>query len=135
MKIHNYDTNKYSKFVVNDIDWKFKNFNFSSGLSGRILGKIKNVNYETKNISDYKDEPTSELFGALGYLTEINLYKNNQNSVHLLNPKLLFKFAPDYMRKENSKIKLNHLNVFNLDRLDSPTNLNSNFGLSRCTEF
>ncbi len=125
LKIHNYDTNKYSKFVVNDIDWKFKNFNFSSGLSGRILGKIKNVNYETKNISDYKDEPTSELFGALGYLTEINLYKNNQNSVHLLNPKLLFKFAPDYMRKENSKIKLNHLNVFNLDRLDSPTNFES----------
>ena len=41
LKIHNYDTNKYSKFVVNDIDWKFKNFNFSSGLSGRILGKIK----------------------------------------------------------------------------------------------
>ena len=125
LKIHNYDTNKYSKFVVNDIDWKFKNFNFPSGLSGRILGKIKNINYETKNISDYKDEPTSELFGALGYLTEINLYKDSKNSVHLLNPKLLFKFAPDYMRKENSKTKLNHLNVFNLDRLDSPTNFES----------
>ena len=109
LKIHNYDTNKYSKFIVNDIDLKFKNFNFSSGLSGRILGKIKNVNYETKNISDYKDEPTSELFGALGYLTEINLYKNSQNSVQLLNPKLLFKFAPDYMRKENSRIKFKSL--------------------------
>ena len=27
LKIHNYDTNKYTKFLVNDFDWKFKETN------------------------------------------------------------------------------------------------------------
>ena len=33
IKVHNYDTNKFTKFFVNDIDWKYKDFNFPSGLS------------------------------------------------------------------------------------------------------
>ena len=46
-----------------------------SGLSNKILGNFKNINYETKNVDLYKDETTSEIFGALGYLSEINLRK------------------------------------------------------------
>ena len=37
-----------------------------------------NVNYEAKNTSDYKTETTSELFGALGLLTEIDMYKETK---------------------------------------------------------
>ena len=50
-------------------------FNLDSGLSNKILGNFKNINYETKNVDLYKDETTSEIFGALGYLTQINLRK------------------------------------------------------------
>ena len=60
-------------FLVNDIDWKFKNFNLKSGFNGSLLGKFKNVNYESKNVSEFKDTPTNEMFGALGYLGEIDL--------------------------------------------------------------
>ena len=39
----------------------------------------------------YKSEPTSEMFGALGWLSEINLYKKTaNNSNHLFSPKILF---------------------------------------------
>ena len=28
LKVHNYETNKLTKFLVNDLDWKFKEFKF-----------------------------------------------------------------------------------------------------------
>ena len=132
-KIHNYDTNKLEKFLVNDLDWKYKSFNFSSGLSGRLLGKLKNVNYETKNTKEYKDEPTQEIFGALGYLTELDLYKKTNNSDHSFTPKILLRYAPGHMRKENDGTRLNNLNVFSLDRLNSYNNFES--GLSSALGF
>ena len=134
LKVHNYDTNKFTKFLTNDIDWKFKTFNLMPGLQSNILGKLKNVNYEVKNVDEYKKEPNSEIFGALGYLTELNLYKDtDNNSNHLLTPKLLFRYAPNHMRKENDGPRLNHLNIFNLDRLNTYNNFES--GLSATLGF
>jgi len=126
LRVHNYDTNKFKNFLINDFDWKYKSFNFLSGLKGSLLGKFKNVNYETRNISKYKNDPSSEFYGALGYLSELNLYKRkNINTEHLLTPKILFRYAPDHMRKEDNGSRLNHLNVFSLDRLSSADNFES----------
>tara|TARA_E500000178_G_scaffold209670_1_gene206893 strand:- start:3377 stop:5692 length:2316 start_codon:yes stop_codon:yes gene_type:complete len=122
-KHHTYDTNKNTKFLVNDFDWKFKKFNFASGFNGELLGKIKNVNYEANNTTEYKKEPTSELFGALGYLTEINLFKRTKNnSSHTLTPKVLLRYAPGHMRNQNNGPRLNHFNAFSLDRLNKYNN-------------
>ena len=132
-KIHNYETNKYKRFLNNNIDWKLSNLNYQNGLSGSILGKVKNVNYETKNESKFKDEPTSEVFGALGYLAEINLKKIKNNSKESLIPKFLLRFSPEHMRKSEGDTKLNHLNIFNLDRLNSDDNFES--GMSATVGF
>ena len=133
LKVHNYDTNRFTKFLINDIDWKYKNLNFKSGFNGNILGKFKNINYEAKN-TEFKTDTTSEFFGALGYLTEIDLFKRtNNNFNHLLTPKMLVRLAPDYMRKETDGLRLNHLNIFNLDRLN--TNNNFEGGLSTTIGF
>ncbi len=133
LKVHNFDTNKHTKFLINDIDWKYRNLNFDSGLSGKILGKLKNINYEAKN-TEFKTDTTSEIFGALGYLAELNLFKKTENKLtHLLTPKVLLRYAPDYMRKETDGAKLNHLNIFSLDRLD--TNNNFEGGLSTTVGF
>ena len=119
LKVHNYDTNKFTKFLVNDFNWKYKNLNLNNGLSGRLLGKFKNVNYETKNVSNYKNEPTSEIFGALGFLTKLDLYKDvENNSKHLLTPKMLLRYSPSGMRNENNSARLKYSNIFDIDRLD-----------------
>ena len=124
LKVHNFDTNKVKRFLINDFDWKMSKYNFASGVQGSLLGKFKNVNYETNNIDVYKSEPTSEMFGALGWLSEIDLYKKTKNnSNHLFSPKILFRYSPGQMRKEDDNARLNHLNIFNLDRL----NVNDNF--------
>jgi LPS-assembly protein len=135
LKVHNYDTNKFEKFFINDLDWKFRKFNFPSGLESQILGKFKNVNYEAKNTNEYKDDTTSEIFGALGYLTKLNLFKKSKNSTdQLLTPKLLLRYAPGQMRKDfNDATKLNNLNIFSLDRLNSYNNFEN--GLSATVGF
>ncbi len=126
IQVRNYDTNKFTKFFINDIDWKYRNTNFKSGFSGNFLGKLKNINYEAKNTLEYKDDTTNEIFGALGYLAKIDLFKSTNNqSKHFLSPKALFRYSPDHMRKETETVRLSHLNIFSLDRLNTSSNFES----------
>ena len=131
-KFHNYDTNKSTNFLVNNLDWNFKDLNFNSGLQSKIIGQIKNINYESKNVELYKEEPTNEIFGALGLLNEINLQKSDKFSNHLLTPKLLLRYSPGSMRKENEGFRLNPINAFSLDRINNlnnfETGLSATFG-------
>ena len=93
------------------------------------------INYEAKNTDEYKDDPTTEVFGALGYLTQLNLFKKSKdNTDQLLTPKLLLRYAPGQMRKNlKDKTKLNNLNIFSLDRLNSYNNFEN--GLSATVGF
>ena len=51
-KVHNYDTNKLTNFLVNDFEWTSNDLNFLHGVNTKFLGNVKNINYETKNV-DY----------------------------------------------------------------------------------
>ena len=45
---------------------------------------------KVKMFHEYKDEFTNEIFGALGILNEIDLYKKTEkDSSHILTPKFL----------------------------------------------
>ena len=122
LKTHNYDTNKLTNFFVNDFNWRFKDIYFNSGLNTKILGNIKNINYEAKNVDIYKDDPTSEIYGALGLLTQLNLQKNIGKQNHLLTPKILLRFSPGSMRKETSGSRLDPINAFSMDRIGNINN-------------
>ena len=122
LKVHNYDTNKTSNFLTNDFNWVSKNLLSENGVTGQILGNIKNINYSTKNIDLYKDDSTNELFGALGYLAEIDLEKNSNEKKHLLTPKMLVRYSPGSMRKESDGARLGTQNAFYLNRLNDKIN-------------
>ena len=129
LKVRNYDTNKYEKFLVNKFDWNIKDFNFQSGFKGKLSSLLKNINYETKNVKKYTNEPTSEFHGALGYLTEVNLTKNQGSTNHFLKPKILMRYAPGSMRQEKDEGgRLTPIKAFSLDRLSNIYNFES--GLS-----
>ena len=49
-KIRNYDTNKLESFFINNFNWE-KDYNFISNINTKLLGNIKNINYETKNVA------------------------------------------------------------------------------------
>ena len=132
-KTHKYDTNKLTNFLVNDFDWNFKDTNFDNGLKGKLLGIIKNVNYETKNVDLYKKDTTNELYGAIGYLTEISLQKNQGKGNHLLKPKMLVRYSPGNMRKELGGTRLSPGSAFSLNRVDNINNFET--GLSSTLGF
>jgi len=121
LRVNNYDTNKTAKLLINDFNWKLDEQLFNSGIRGSLIGKFKNVNYETKNIESFKEDTTNELFGAIGYLAEIDLIKKNLAtfSESLLSPKILFRLSPGNMRKQNDGPVLNAQNAFSLDRLSN----------------
>ena len=134
LKIHNYDTNKTSKFFVNNFNWNSPNKSLISGIQTELLGKIKNINYESKNIPEFKDDTTNELFGGIGFLTKLDLYKKIENfSEHFLTPKVLLRYAPGEMKKEKSDSKLNPTKAFNIDRLNNNNNFET--GLSATIGF
>tara|TARA_B100001057_G_scaffold483343_1_gene559937 strand:+ start:3165 stop:5480 length:2316 start_codon:yes stop_codon:yes gene_type:complete len=131
MKMSNYDTNKSEKFFVNDLDWTLeKNFG-NLPYDGKFITNLKNVNYEAKNVDKLKRELTHEFFGAIGYLASIDLIKESSaNSNQLLTPKILFKYAPNHMKKDTGDHNLHNKNIFNLDRLESSSSIEGGTSLT-----
>ena len=122
LEVHNYDTNKHTNFFVNDFEWDSNDIILNSKVKNRFLGKLKNINYEAKNVDVYKKDTTHELFGAIGLFSEINFKKKEAFATHLLTPKLLLKLSPGQMRKETSGSRLTPIDAFNLDRLNTINN-------------
>lgn len=121
-KAHNYDTNKFTNFFVNDFDFESKESVFKDFLNSKVLVNLKNINYESKNVDIYKKNPTSEIFGSLGFLSQINLQKIKENSLYSLKPKILLRAAPGSMRQEENSSKLTPDNAFNMNRVSNINN-------------
>ena len=133
-KIENNDTNKTNRTLINDFAWNYKDMFFKNGIKSKIFSEIKNVNYDSKNIEGLKSDQNSEVFGALGYLSEIDFYKDyNALNRHLLTPKILLRYAPGNMRKETTGGRINNLNIFTLNRTPSTNNFEN--GLSATLGF
>ena len=121
VKIHNYDTNKLTSFIVNDFNWESKEKLFNSGVNTKLLANIKNINYEAKNVEPYKESTTSEIYGALGLLADLSYLKNIIIQA-TFTPKLLLRGAPGSMRKETSGPRLDPISAYSLKRLDNQNN-------------
>ena len=121
-KVHSYDTNKLKSYFINDFNFNSNSHNLGPVIKGEILGNLKNINYETKNVDSFKEDFTSEVFGSLGYLGKIDLFKKNNEVQHLLTPKLFLRYAPGSMRKQENGKRLTAKNAFNLNRIDNIDN-------------
>ena len=121
-KAHKYDTNKFTNFFVNDLEWESNDYIFNSKVKNKFLGKLKNINYEASNVDVYKDKTTNELFGAIGLLSEIDFQKKIGETTSLLTPKLMMKIAPGSMRKDTGGSRLTPLDAFNIDRINKIDN-------------
>ena len=131
LKIHNYNTNKTKKIFSNNLNWKIDQPFSENIYNGSLLANFKNFNYETKNISGFKEHGTSELFGAIGYLASLDLIKNKNDGIEqFLTPKLLIRTSPNKMKKETGEIYLYNQDIFSLDRLNVDGNMESGTSLT-----
>ena len=72
LKIHNYDTNKFENYLINDFNWVFDKTYGDLNYDGKFIFDLKNVNYEAKNTNNLKEDTTHEIFGGIGYLSSID---------------------------------------------------------------
>lgn len=130
-KVHNYDTNKLTSFFVNDLDWSSRELVFKTGVKSKVITNLRNINYEAKNVDAYKNDTTSELYGAIGYLSQLNLEKISKYAKQKLKPKILFRYSPNKnMRKEENGSILDPVNAFNLNRLNNTNNYETGLSAS-----
>ena len=129
-KVHNYDTDKYKNFLINDLDWTSDNLTKNNIFENQILTKLKNINYEVKNVDKFKSDTTNELYGAIGLLTSIDLFKKDKNSDYLLKPKMLLRYSPNHMRKSTGSFNLLSRDIFSLDRLKDDTSFEGGTNLT-----
>ena len=132
LKVRKYETNKFTNFLINDFSWS-NTFKKDSIFKNKLIGNLKNINYETKNVDEFKKDTTNEVFGALGYLTQLHLKKENDFATHLLKPKFLLRYAPGSMRKEINGNRVTPLTAFSMDRLENINNFET--GLSATVGF
>ena len=130
LKFRNYDTNKETKFLTNDLYWKSKDILFDTGVSTKILGSLKNINYEVNNVDIYKNDFTTEIYGALGLLSQLKLEKDTNDTKHFLTPKFLLRYAPGSMRKDSSGSKLDPLKAFSMDKVDDINNFETGLNVT-----
>ena len=129
--MHNYDTNKLTSFLVNDLDWNSRELVFETGFKSRVLTNLRNINYEAKNVDTYKNDTTSEIYGSIGFLSQLNLEKISPFTKQKLKPKILFRYSPNKnMRKEENGSILDPVNAFNLNRLNNTYNYETGLSTS-----
>ncbi len=136
LKLRNYETNKQTNFLINNFNWKSKKWLNSKGIENYFEGLFKNVNYEAKNTTEYKnDKNNSELHTALGYFAKFPLYKENftDRIFHSLTPRFLLRYAPGHMRNTENGNRLSYSNLFNLNKVNEPDIVES--GLSSSIGF
>ena len=133
LKIRNFDTNKQSKFFINNFNWVSNKWLNKLGFENHFKAQIKTVNYEAEKIKAHKDGANTELKSAVGYFTKLALFKNDPvtNNLYTFTPKLLLRYAPGQMRNIEGS-RLNYGNLFSLNKVNQPdviqTGLSSSIG-------
>ncbi len=118
-RVRNYDVNKQTEFLVNDIKWTSNKWLFNNLFENQFIGVVKNTNYNARNTSNFKNEETNnELSGVLGFYSSLPLVKKHKSKKqnYLFTPKFLLRYAPGHMRNLNESKKLSYADLFELDR-------------------
>ena len=121
-KFHSFETNKSNNFLINELNYESNNKLINNTINSKILGNLKNINYESKNVDQYKNDPTTEIFASVGLFSEINLEKYKNNFRYLLKPKSLIRLSPGSMRKENEGSRLSPSQAFSMNRISNINN-------------
>ena len=115
---NNYDTNKHKTFLTNDIIWNPPNRITKNGFVNTLQGMIRNLNYEAKKTTDYRDEGTiNELHGVISHKTSLPMKKEGINYSKLFSPNFMIRYAPGHMRNlKSNDVELNYSNLYALNK-------------------
>ncbi len=120
--IKNYEVDKQIEVISNEFNWTSNSWVNNLGFENEFLGLFKNVNYQAKNVQDYKTQNSvAEFYGALGFKSELGLFKfKDNNKLNIFKPKLLVKISPNDSRNiSEESTTLNYSNLYKLNKIKS----------------
>ena len=114
----NYETNKYTTFLTNDIIWSPGSSITKRGFVNTIEGMIKNTNYQAKNTTDYKTDGTvNELSGVLSFKSSLPMQKKGINFSNIFSPNFMVRYAPIHMRNlSGDDVTLKYANLYSTNK-------------------
>ena len=114
----NYETNKFTTFLTNDIIWSPGENITKKGFVNTLEGMIKNTNYEAKNATDYKtDKTVNELSGVLSFKSSLPMQKKGINFSNTFTPNFVVRFAPSHMRNlSKDDVTLKYANLYSTNK-------------------
>tara|TARA_B100000886_G_scaffold337400_1_gene298027 strand:+ start:575 stop:2911 length:2337 start_codon:yes stop_codon:yes gene_type:complete len=118
--VRNYEVDKQLDIISNEFNWVSNSWVNKFGFENEFLGLFKNVNYEAKNTNKFKSDDTiSEFYGALGFKSELGLFKfSDNNKLNVFKPKLLVKISPSDSRDiSDNSTTLNYSDLYKLNKV------------------
>ena len=136
--VKNFEVDKQLDIISNEFNWVSNSWVNKFGFENEFLGLLKNVNYKAKNTENFKtDSSTSEFYGALGFKSELGLFKFREgNKLNIFKPKLLVKISPNDSRNisEDSTV-LNYSDLYKLNKVKNITSVDTGSSISLGFDF
>ena len=134
--IRNHNTNVFEKVIINDFLYstypKFSNNGFKNNYN--IL--FKNINTDSKNSKDYKEDFDTQIATLIEYNSSYPLKKETNKFLNMLKPIISARYSPNNSKNaRNTDRRMNANNVFSLNRLGSNDSVEGGGSLSFGTEF
>ena len=134
--IKNYETNIFEKININDIIFNSDPIINDSGFYNSYDFIVKNVNSDTQNSDNFKEDENSYLSGLIQLNSSLPLKKEIGNLQKILKPKVSLKVSPENTKdisKKEDRIDVN--NLFNLNRISSNDTIEGGVSLSYGSDY
>jgi LPS-assembly protein len=114
----NYEGNKYTTFLNNDLLWSPGSFISKKGFLNTVEGMIKNTNYEAKNTTDLKTSGSvSELSSVISFKSSLPMEKGGDSFSKTFSPTFMVRYAPGQMKtRRDDDVFLNYSNLYSLNK-------------------
>ena len=132
----NYQTNIFEKTNINDLIFNSNPKVSKLGLYNNYDFIIKNLNSDSSNSENYKEDQNHYLSGTLQFNSSLPLKKETSNYQKILKPKLSLKISPNDTKKINdndNRIDVN--NIYSLNRLSVNDTLEGGSSLAFGSEY
>ncbi len=134
--VRNYQTNIFEKTNINDFVFNSSPKISNSGFFNSYDVIFKNVNSDTKNSDNYKEDENFYLSGLFQYNSSLPLIKENEKFQKILKPRLSLKLSPNNTKNISSKeSKLDVTNIYNLERISRNDTLEGGASLTYGNDF
>ena len=114
----NYEVNKHTTFLNNDIIWNPTSKITKRGFINTIEGVLQNRNYNAKNTTEYKTEGTiNELSSVLSLKSSLPMKKESVGHFNIFSPNFMVRYAPGHMRDlSGDDVMLKYANLYSTNK-------------------